>query len=196
MTIGRRVWIAGVCLTAISVGFGAGSLAVGSPDEHSHAGSEDHARGGSVAIGARANDPAAGPSWAVRVFTTESGRECVDAGRFDGSSFGRVGTDGRTVLDIPADLQGVCAAPGALPGQGAVMRFAGRRGQPERTVVFGRAAEPVAAAPLLRAGVAADDLPVAADRTFIAVLEGLHDPKDLAVELAGQDGTTSRLDWE
>jgi hypothetical protein len=186
----RRALVAAACAAAIVGGLAAGTLAVGSPD------GDDHARPDSVVIGARTGDPRSGPDWAVRVFTTESGRQCVDAGRYERSAFGPISADGRRVEHLPADLQGVCGAPGALPGQGAVMRFAARRGQPERTVVFGRAHQQVVAARLVRPGEAAADLPLGAEGTFIAVLEGLHDPRDLAVELVGQDGTTGTLDWE
>jgi hypothetical protein len=82
-------------------------------------------------------DPSGGPPWAVRVFTTPAGLECVAAGRLKYGAIGRYDA-ARTFRKLPAYVSGACE-PVAHSG---LLVTATRRGHPEpRTVVYGLARE-------------------------------------------------------
>ena len=80
-------------------------------------------------------DPGGGPPWAVRVFTSPAGLDCVTLGRLKD---GKLGTydQSRTFRALPARSSGVCE-PLAQTGLLAAVQY--YAAAPQRTIVFGLA---------------------------------------------------------
>jgi hypothetical protein len=182
----RRVALVAGCLVACAGGVGVASALTdsrptGDPGEPALAGSER--------IGARSSDPDSGPGWAVRSHETQAGRHCLEAGRFDGDSFGRAQADG-TIAEIPPAGHGTCREAEDETDQAAIVRYATSGREGARTVAFGKAA--ISGSQVTVASAATD---VADDGTFVVVYRGLVEPTELPVEVVRPDGTRMRFDW-
>jgi len=146
----------------------------------------------------RADDPAGGPAWTVRVARGPAGETCVVAGQVRGGRFGIVGRD-RRFRDLP-DEYGGCASP-PLPGRPIVaMRAVAPKVQGwERPVgssvlhgVGGPELDEVVVRPAIEP---AHRLQIGRDGTFAAVLHGLPDQAQPRVELRWRDGRRRTLDF-
>jgi hypothetical protein len=93
-----------------------------------------------VTIAAQRPDPVGGPDWAVRIYQSQTGLTCPEAGRSDGTDFGALHADGTTVDPLPVEAAGSCGDLGSAPVIFATNHYA----SPPRTVVFGVASADVA----------------------------------------------------
>jgi hypothetical protein len=90
-----------------------------------------------VVTASATRDPSSGPPWAVRVFTTPGGLECVAVGRLRDGAIGRYDA-ARTFRKLPADVAGACEPL----GRSGLLVTLSVRGSPEpRTIVYGLARE-------------------------------------------------------
>jgi hypothetical protein len=131
-------------------------------------------------------DPSGGPSWAVRVFTTPAGLECVAAGRLLDGAIGRYDA-ARTFRKLPADISGACEPV----GHSGLLVTATLRAHPEpRTVVYGLARE----YGLVRVTIAgkARTLRPGPFGTFIDVRAGLLDTRGATVSTTVRGRTVTR----
>jgi hypothetical protein len=81
-------------------------------------------------------DPDGGAAWAVRVYRSQTGLTCPEAGRTKDGNFGQVGSDGAfRALDIQA--AGSCADLAKAPMSLAVNHYPASSGLPARAVIFG-----------------------------------------------------------
>jgi hypothetical protein len=140
-------------------------------------------------IGARTRDPERGPDWAVRTYASVGGDPCVEVGRTDGGNFGRANGRGE-IEHQPAQQQGTCAARSQAPMQVVISRYAA----PERTVVFGQAAQGVARITVAHNGRAVE-VPLGERGTFLLVMRSVLAPEELPVTAYLSDGSTYAEDW-
>lgn len=188
-----------VILTLVFAGTCAGGAAAGSvmtpnePEPDTTGPKAVKARPGSESIGARASDPTSALGWAVRRYSSETGLDCAEAGRYDGRSFGRERSNGE-VDQQPADEAGTCAVPNGEPVEPVFNRYPKAGGSRGRSVLFGQTRVDVKRLEVQTDG-ARIDLPRAADGTFLLVLPGLREASELPVTATLVDGSLRRYDW-
>jgi hypothetical protein len=92
--------------------------------------------GNGASVPVTAADPDGGVAWAVRVYRSQAGRTCPEAGRTKDGNFGQVYSDGDFhVLDIEA--AGACADLTKAPMSLAVNHYPPNGKLPARAVIFG-----------------------------------------------------------
>ncbi len=182
----------------------AGVLAVGCP----HVATAQPARG-TVRVGARTQDPAGGPAWAVRSWRPAERRggdtvvrtdRCAQIGRVTGGGLARTFADGRSIR-LGYDDRTTC---GSLRGNEDslvldIERLVDRPGslaaRPVRTVVGGLAPVGVRALNLNVNGVPRE-LPIdSSSRAFLAVLDGSVRRSDLVLQFEPGDSEPGTIDF-
>src|SRR3954447_2289200 len=141
-------------------------------------------------LDARAVDPVqADHTWGVREFDDTFGGSCLETGLVDGDRFGNVDDQGQFVDEPPGHTGAGCSTQlsrgmessgsayyGPMPSA-CMTRESACDPTRERTVVLGIARAGMTGEYLVtKAGRA--DLPIAADRSFLAVLHGWFGPYD------------------
>lgn len=184
-----RMLVVLACTAASVAGLATGSVATEQTSSPSRPPVVVTATPGTADIGARTRDPEGGPDWAVRTYASVGGDPCVEVGRTDGRNFGRANGRGE-IEHQPAEQQGTCAARSQRPMQVVISRYAA----PERTVVFGQAAQEVARITVARNG-GAIEVPLGKRGTFLLVMRGVLAAGELPVTAYLSDGSTYAEDW-
>lgn len=133
----RRLGIGLATLLAIAAGVASASALTSSSGNDTLNGPETvqpDGRGASLPV--TVADPDGGPAWAVRVYRSQAGLTCPEAGRIKDGSFGQVDGDGGfRALDIEA--AGSCADLAKTPISLAVNHYPADGELPARAVIFG-----------------------------------------------------------
>lgn len=118
-------------------------------------------------------DPDGGPPWALKVFASREGQECVAFGRLQGGKLGR--SVGGEFRPLPERVAGVCGDLRKEP----VLVSVSDSPDPPRTVVYGisHAREPV----VFEARGRRHELKPGALGTFLLVLDGFLPPQSATV---------------
>jgi hypothetical protein len=140
----------------------------------------DFALGGTVA------DPDGGQDWTVRTYPSKTNWTCAEAGRTDGTTFGRVDTDNKLrPLELPE--LGSCADLGKDKLGLWVNHYPATTGHAARAVIFGAVATDVQGVVLTTDGTR-EQLPVTRGAFIDAISESALAGAVVTVTLA--DGTT------
>ncbi|HMJ36091.1 MAG TPA: hypothetical protein VK501_19460 [Baekduia sp.] len=134
----RRLGLAAAVLVAVVAGVGSASALVGNTGRETLDGPQAvQPDGQGASLATSAADPGGRQPWAVRVYRSQAGLTCPEAGRTQGGDFGRVDADGRfQPLDIQA--AGSCADLSEAPLSLAVNHFPARDPAGSgRAVIFG-----------------------------------------------------------
>jgi hypothetical protein len=120
-------------------------------------------------------DPQGGPGWAVRVYRSQTGLTCPEAGRVEGDAFGPVDARGH-VAGLSVQAAGACVDLTKEPFGFAVARYPARDGQAARSAIYGVATPDVRRVTVVTASA---KQPVAIDDSgaFIAVAPSLDTPE-------------------
>jgi len=145
-------------------------------------------------IGAHAPGPRDAPEWAVRTYVGRTGLLCAERGRLAAGIFGDLGRDGE-LEPRPAGPTGTCGDTGREPVVAGVERIAAQGDAPASTIVFGASLSRPTGATVLPAGGEPVDLPIGARGSFIAVFDGLREPRSVPLEVTLADGRTLRFAW-
>ncbi len=133
----RRLGLGLAILLAIVAGVASASALTSSGGNDTPLGPEavqPDGRGASVPV--TTADPDGGVAWAVRVYRSQAGLTCPEAGRTKDGNFGQVYSDGEFhVLDIEA--AGSCADLAKAPMSLAVNHYPASGELPARAVIFG-----------------------------------------------------------
>jgi hypothetical protein len=133
----RRLGLGLATLLAVAAGVASASALTSSGGNDTPLGPEavqPDGRGASLPV--TAADPDGGVAWAVRVYRSQAGLTCPEAGRTKDGNFGQVYTDGDFhVLDIEA--AGSCADLAKAPMSLAVNHYPPSGKLPARAVIFG-----------------------------------------------------------
>jgi hypothetical protein len=133
----RRLGLGLATLLAVAAGVASASALTSSGGNDTPLGPESvqpDGRGASVPV--TAADPDGGVAWAVRVYRSQAGLTCPEAGRTKDGNFGQVYSDGDFhVLDIEA--AGSCADLAKAPMSLAVNHYPPSGKLPARAVIFG-----------------------------------------------------------
>jgi hypothetical protein len=180
-------------LAAVLAGVAGASAVLGSPAAGPQpAPARLQPDGSGAALPATAADPAGAPEprWAVRVYRSEDGLSCPEAGRTVGGDFGRVDREG-AFHPTRLEAAGSCADPAAAPYTVVVNHYAadGRRGA--RAVVFGLASARVQAITVTPPGGRAVPAAVTHGGYVLALPEDQAGGAQVAFAL--DDGTTKTI---
>ncbi len=133
----RRVGLGLATLLAVVAGVASASALTSSGGNDTPLGPEavqPDGRGASVPV--TTADPDGGVAWAVRVYRSQAGLTCPEAGRTKDGNFGQVYGDGKFhVLDIEA--AGSCADLVKAPMSLAINHYPASGELPARAVIFG-----------------------------------------------------------
>lgn len=132
----RRLGLSVSLLLAALGGVAAASALMPARDAARSSSASVEPGGSFVTVHALADDPDGGPRWGVRIYESEDGATCPNAGRVEEGRFGRAGARGEHV-PLPVAADGACADLTVAPLALAVQRHPARPGQGERGVVFG-----------------------------------------------------------
>jgi hypothetical protein len=137
----------------------------------------------------RADDPAGGPAWGIRL-ATAGPLLCETVGQVMGGRIGIV--RGRLFHALPAAFHDSCAR---VPAGGAIVHWSqypgpnvGARGA--RTVVHGIAGRQVALVEVLD-GAVSRTLSPSPRGAFVSAFAGLRSPRELEVQVSRRNGTTT-----
>ncbi|WCB92523.1 hypothetical protein DSM104299_01219 [Baekduia alba] len=180
---------------AIVVGIAGASAVIGSPGPTSEMGPEAvQPDGTGAAIAATAADPAAAharsaavaPSWAVRVYRSQAGYTCPDAGRSLDGDFGRVDGDG-SFHPLALGASGNCIDLTEDQYSIDVSHYPANEERGARAVVFGVVTPAVRSVAVTVDGTRTD-LEIA-DGAFVTALDDA-DAGSTQVDVTLADGTT------
>jgi hypothetical protein len=150
---------------------------------------------GSERVGPIAADPAGGLAWALRIYMSTSGGNCVEVGRASAGRFGQIDAGG-TFRARPLDEGGTCGDLAAEPVILAVNTYPARAGRDARTVLFGRAAPAVADVLVQRPDGSVQMRPaIGATGGFLLPLAGIIAASDLPVTITLADGRSRSYGW-
>jgi hypothetical protein len=184
----RRLGIAGAILVAVVAGVGSASALVGSSGEDTRNGPQAvQPDGQGASIATLAADPAGRQPWAVRVYRSEAGLTCPEAGRTQDGNFGRVDADG-TFQPLDIQAAGSCADLAKTPVALAVNHFPPRDPRSSgRAVIFGVASPEVASVTVT---LAAGKRSVAIDHDALLVVTNEDELQGASLDATLQDGST------
>jgi hypothetical protein len=133
----RRLGLGVATLLAIVAGVASASALTSSSGNDTLNGPElVQPDGSGASVPVNATDPDGGVAWAVRVYRSQAGLTCPEAGRTKDGNFGQVYGDGDFhVLDIEA--AGSCADLAKAPMSLAVNHYPPNGKLPARAVIFG-----------------------------------------------------------
>jgi hypothetical protein len=133
----RRLGIALATLLAIAAGVASASALTSSSGSDTVNGPEAvQPDGRGASLPTTVADPDGGTAWAVRVYRSQAGLTCPEAGRIKDGNFGQVDSDGDfRSLDIEA--AGSCADLAKAPMALAVNHYPPTGKLPARAVIFG-----------------------------------------------------------
>ena len=133
----RRLGLGLATLLAVAAGVASASALTASGGNDTPLGPEAVQPDGSGArVPVTTADPDGGVAWAVRVYRSQAGLTCPEAGRTENGNFGQVYSDGDFhVLDIEA--AGSCADLAKAPMSLAVNHYPATDTLPARAVIFG-----------------------------------------------------------
>jgi hypothetical protein len=150
---------------------------------------------GSERIGPTVPDPVGGLAWALRVYTSTSGGDCVEVGRMSGGRFGQLDAGGAFQPAAP-DAGGTCGALASEPSILALNTYPERAGRAARTVLFGLASPAVGGVLVQpRDGSTVLRLAIAATGGFLLPLAGAIAAGELPVTVTLADGRRLVHDW-
>jgi hypothetical protein len=163
----RRLGLGLAILLAVAAGVASASALTSSSGDDTPRGPELVQPDGSGArVPVTTPDPDGGVAWAVRVYRSQAGLTCPEAGRIKDGNFGQVYGDGEFhVLDIEA--AGSCADLAQAPMSLAVNHYPASGKLPARAVIFGVVTAKVTAVTLASAA-GSRELTIKGD-AFIAV---------------------------
>jgi hypothetical protein len=184
----RHLGIAGAVLVAIVAGVGSASALVGTSGQETGNGPEAvQPDGQGASLATSAADPAGRQPWAVRVYRSEAGLTCPEAGRTEGGNFGRVDADG-TFEPLDIEAAGSCADLTKTPMAVAVNHFPPRGARSSgRAVIFGVASGAVASANVT---LATGKRSVAIDHDAFLVVTTEDQLQGASLDATLRDGTT------
>jgi len=126
-------------------------------------------------IAVTARDPGGTLPWAARIYSTADGSQCIVAGRLKAGQLGQL--IGREFHPLPSDAYGACGRPTSR-------RFfftTGRApGEPNRTLVYGRAGRAVTAM-TVRTPKGEQHVPVGPGGAFLLVFDGPVSYRDVSL---------------
>lgn len=133
----RRLGLGLVTLLAVAAGVASASALTSSSGSDTPNGPElVQPDGSGASLPVTAADPDGGVAWAVRVYRSQAGLTCPEAGRTKDGNFGQVDSDGAfRALDIEA--AGSCADLAKAPMSLAVNHYPPSGKLPARAVIFG-----------------------------------------------------------
>jgi hypothetical protein len=183
----RRLGLAIATLLAIAAGVASASALTSSSGSDTVNGPEAvQPDGRGASLPTTVADPDGGTAWAVRVYRSQAGLTCPEAGRTKDGNFGQVDSDGDfRSLDIAA--AGSCTDLATAPMALAVNHYPAAGKLPARAVIFGVATTTVAGLRLsTTAGARA--LPLRSGAFIAVVRDDALDGATLEATLG--DGTT------
>ncbi len=133
----RRLGLVLATLLAVAAGVASASALTSSVGNDTPLGPEAlQPDGNGARVPVTVADPAGGVAWAVRVYHSQAGLTCPEAGRIKDGNFGQVYSDGDFhVLDLEA--AGSCADLAKAPMSLAVNHYPATDELPARAVIFG-----------------------------------------------------------
>ncbi|MET0603988.1 MAG: hypothetical protein ABW167_18535 [Baekduia sp.] len=183
----RRLGLGLAILLAVVAGVASASALTSSGGNDTPLGPEavqPDGRGASVPV--TTADPDGGVAWAVRVYRSQAGLTCPEAGRTKDGNFGQVYSDGEFhVLDIEA--AGSCADLAKAPMSLAVNHYPASGERPARAVIFG-VVTPKVTAITLAGATGSRPLAIKGDAFIAVTREDALQGTTLAATLA--DGST------
>lgn len=182
----RRLGLVLATLLAIAAGVASASALTAGGSDTPGGAAAVQPDGGGASMPTTVADPDGGAAWAVRVYRSQAGLTCPEAGRTKDGNFGQVDSDGDfRSLDIEA--AGSCADLAKAPMALAVNHYPAAGKLPARAVIFGVATDTVSGL-RLSTGAGARALALRSG-AFIAVLrdEALE---GATLEATLGDGTT------
>jgi hypothetical protein len=183
----RRLGIGLATLLAIAAGVASASALTSSGPNDTPLGPEavqPDGRGASVPV--TVADPDGGAAWAVRVYHSQAGLTCPEAGRAKDGNFGQVDSEGAfRALDIEA--AGSCADLANAPMSVAVNHYPPNGKLPARAVIFG-VVTPKVMAITLAGATGSRPLAIKGDAFIAVTREDTLQNTSLAATLA--DGST------
>lgn len=133
--------------------------------------------------------------WAVRLYRSEEGRDCLMVGELAGGRFGR--TVRGQFVPAPPDVPGdTCANWDHAPLGVAValhQRGAGYGEAVDRSVLYGLADASVASITTIDDDGTQREAAIGPRRTFVLAFDGKRDLSDMTVRVAYRDGSTADL---
>lgn len=183
----RRVAILVAIVLSAAVGVAAASLLTANTAVSQPPIPRDELAPQTEELGARAADPAGGPSWAVRILDRKGPSRCIAAVRAEDGNVGLADEAGR-VRPTPPVRSGSCVDPGEEPLQMALASFAGGPGGP-RSVLLAFADASVASAVVVGPD-GSKAMTLGASRTFLVVHKGLSAPNEWRINVTLRDGSS------
>jgi hypothetical protein len=186
MIMRRRIGMACAVLVAVVAGVGSASALVGGNGQDTINGPEAvQPDGQGAAVVTLAPDPRGRQPWAVRVYRSQAGLTCPEAGRTDDGDFGQVDSDGKfRPLDIEA--AGSCADLDKAPMSLAINHYPANGTEAARAVIFGVVSPGVRSLSLKLAG---GTRPLAVTSNAFLAVTTESDLEGAALDAMLQDGS-------
>lgn len=145
--------------------------------------------GTSEVVAPRANDPAGGPPWALRISRSTTGYTCTTVGQVRDGNFGLIGIDGHFRL-LPEGVTDACANEAPLVGARVVA--ADTAGE-VRSIVYGVGGSQLRSVTLVTTD-GSRLLKLGARGAFVAALAGYPEDRAIRVHLTFAGGRSERHD--
>ena len=193
MRLTRPLKLTAAAIASGALGVSAASALVGGPAAPTPQDATPVA--GSERLGPIVPDPAGGPEWALRVYTSTSGGACAEVGRMSGERYGHVDADG-VFRAAALDAGATCGDLASEPAIVALNAYPPRAGRPARTVLFGLASPAVGGVVVQRRDGSSGTRPaIGATGGFLLPLAGTIAASELPVTVTLADGRHVILDW-
>ncbi len=193
MRLTRPVKLTAAALASGALGVSAASALVGGAEAPAPQDATPVA--GSERLGPIVPDPAGGPRWALRAYTSISGGDCVEIGRMSGERFGQLDADGAFRV-LALDAGGTCGDLASEPAIVVLNAYPERAGRAARTVLFGLASPAVGGIVVQRGDGSSGTRPaIGATGGFLLPLAGVIAASALPVTVTLADGRRVVYDW-
>lgn len=174
--VSRPILVVGLASLLVVGAAGAGVLiSVGDPVKPRDDVPPNSSPAAAPQIAVTARDPDGTLPWAARIYSTADGSQCIIAGRLKAGRLGQLA--GRVFHPLPSDAYGAC---GRLTPRRFVFTAGPAPGEPNRSLVYGRAGHAVTAM-TVRTPKGEQQVPVGAGGAFLLVFDGPLNWRDVSL---------------